>query len=55
LTAEIRPPVQEAFKMRIELPNRYPPALAGEIVLEVQNSAGELLRLLGYALDVQSD
>jgi hypothetical protein len=51
LTDETRPLIQEAFRVRIELTSHYPASLAGQIALEVQNSAHELLRLLGYAVE----
>jgi hypothetical protein len=49
LTDEVRPLIREAFKVRIGLPNPYPPALGAQIASEVLNSTRELLRRLGYS------
>jgi hypothetical protein len=48
LTAEQRPPLAKAFRVRLELPPRFPPELATQWARRGVQSENALARMLGY-------
>jgi hypothetical protein len=53
LVETLRPTQAEAFSVRVEIPNHYPPALASQVGWEAQEKIRELLVRLGYPADSQ--